>query len=66
MAWLVLPFTTLGPGGAAPVPPPVVEVPWIVLGAIAVLAVALLVAALVVIGRTLPRIRLATVLRAGE
>jgi len=66
MAWLVLPFTSLGPGGAAPVPPPVVEVPWIVLGAVALLAVALLAVALVIIGRTLPRIRLATVLRAGE
>ncbi len=66
MAWLVLPFTSLGPGGVAPVPAPVVEVPWVVLGAVVVLAVALLAAALVIIGRTLPRIRLATVLRAGE
>ncbi|HXX59883.1 MAG TPA: FtsX-like permease family protein [Candidatus Sulfotelmatobacter sp.] len=66
MAWLVLPFTTLGPGGAASVPPPVVDVPWTVLGAVVVLAIALLAAALAIVGRTLPRIRLATVLRSGE
>ncbi|HTS14868.1 MAG TPA: FtsX-like permease family protein, partial [Candidatus Sulfotelmatobacter sp.] len=66
MAWLVLPFTTLAANGGAPVPPPVVEVPWSVGAVLGLVAVALLVATVVIIARALPRIRLATVLRAGE
>jgi len=66
MGWLVLPFTALGPGGATPVPPAVVEVPWTVLLGMVVLAAALLAASAAVIAGALPRIRLATVLRAGE
>ncbi len=66
LAWLVLPFTTLTRTGAAPVPAPVVVMPWDVLLPVYVGAIALFVLAPLLARRQLPDVRITGVLRARE
>src|SRR5262249_20662869 len=66
LAWLVLPFTTLTRSGAAPVPAPVVVMPWEVLLPVYLGAIALFVLAPILARRQLPDVRISGVLRARE
>jgi hypothetical protein len=66
LSWLVLPFATLTESGATPVPTPVVEIPWLALLPLYVLAGIVLFAVLVVITNRLPRTQLGGVLRARD
>ncbi|HEY7132643.1 MAG TPA: ABC transporter permease [Candidatus Limnocylindrales bacterium] len=66
LAWLVLPFTTLTRSGAAPVPPPVVVMPWDVLLPVYLGAIALFILAPILARRQLPDVRISGVLRARE
>jgi len=66
LAWLVLPFATLTQTGLAPVPAPVVVVPWEALLPPYVAAIVLFVLSLWLVRRQLPDIRISGVLRARE
>ncbi len=66
LAWLVLPFATLTQTGLAPLPSPVVLVPWEAVVPAYLGAVVLFVLSLWVVRRQLPDIRISGVLRAGS
>ncbi len=66
LAWLVLPFATLTQTGLAPVPAPVVVIPWEAIVPVYLAAVALFVVSLWLAQRQLPGIRISGVLRARE
>jgi hypothetical protein len=66
IGWMVLPFTTVTQGAAAPVPPVIVDVPWDRILQLELAIALALVAALLVIGRVLRRMALGSVLRMGE
>ena len=66
LAWLVLPFATLTQTGLAPIPAPVVVVPWEALLPPYVAAVVLFLLSLWLVRRQLPDIRISGVLRARE
>ncbi len=66
LAWLVLPFATLTQTGAAPIPAPIVEIPWEALAPPYVAAAVLFVLSLWIVRRQLPDIRISGVLRARE
>jgi hypothetical protein len=66
LAWFVLPFATLTANGEPAVPPVVVVVPWLSLLPIFVVGGVLLVLAVLVARRQLPRIRISGVLRARD
>ena len=66
LAWLVLPFATLTQTGAAPIPAPIVEIPWQALAPPYVAAAVLFVLSLWIVRRQLPDIRISGVLRARE
>ncbi len=66
LAWLVLPFATLTQTGLAPIPAPVVVVPWDALLPPYIAAVLLFIVSLWLVRRQLPDIRISGVLRARE
>jgi hypothetical protein len=66
LAWLVLPFATLTQTGLAPVPAPVVVVPWEAIVPIYLAAVVLFVLSIWLVRRQLPDVRIGGVLRAGQ
>jgi len=66
LAWLVLPFATLTQTGAAPIPAPVVVVPWEAIVPVYLAAVVLFVVSIWLVRRQLPDIRISGVLRAGQ
>jgi hypothetical protein len=66
LAWLVLPFATLTQTGAAPIPAPIVEIPWTALAPPYVAAAVLFVLSLWIVQRQLPDVRISGVLRARE
>jgi hypothetical protein len=66
LAWLVLPFATLTQTGLAPIPAPVVVVPWEALLPPYIAAIVLFVLSLWLVRRQLPDIRISGVLRARE
>jgi hypothetical protein len=66
LAWLVLPFATLTQTGLAPVPAPVVVVPWEAIVPVYLGAVVLFVLSVWLVRRQLPDIRISGVLRAGQ
>jgi predicted lysophospholipase L1 biosynthesis ABC-type transport system permease subunit len=66
LAWLVLPFATLTQTGAAPIPPPVVVVPWEAIVPVYVAAIVLFVLSIWLVRRQLPDVRISGVLRAGQ
>jgi hypothetical protein len=66
LAWLVLPFATLTQTGLAPIPAPVVDVPWTALVPPYVAAILLFVLSLWLVRRQLPDIRISGVLRARD
>jgi hypothetical protein len=66
LAWLVLPFATLTQTGLAPIPAPVVVVPWTALLPPYVAAILLFGLSLWLVRRQLPDIRISGVLRARE
>ena len=66
LAWLALPFATLTASGEPPVPAPVVIVPADALVPTVILAVVLLLATVVLVGRLLPGARTSAVLRARD
>jgi hypothetical protein len=66
LAWLVLPVATLTQTGAAPIPAPVVVVPWEAIVPVYLAAVILFVLSIWLVRRQLPDIRISGVLRARE
>jgi ABC-type antimicrobial peptide transport system permease subunit len=66
LAWLVLPVATLTQTGLAPVPAPVVIIPWEAILPVYLFAVLLFLVSLVLVRRQLPDIRISSVLRARE
>jgi hypothetical protein len=66
LAWLVLPFATLTQTGLAPVPGPIVEIPWQAIVPPYIAAILLFVLSLWLVRRQLPDIRISGVLRARE
>jgi hypothetical protein len=66
LAWLVLPFATLTQTGAAPIPAPVVVVPWEAIVPVYLAAVILFGLSIWLVRRQLPDIRISGVLRARE
>ncbi|HEX5823537.1 MAG TPA: FtsX-like permease family protein, partial [Candidatus Limnocylindrales bacterium] len=64
LAWLVLPFATLTQTGTAPVPAPIVLVPWEAIAPVYGVAVVLFVVSIWLVRRQLPDIRISGVLRA--
>ena len=66
LAWLVLPFATLTQTGLAPVPAPVIVVPWEAILPIYVGAVVLFGVSLLLTQRQIPTVRISGVLRARE
>ena len=66
LAWLVLPFATLTSTGAAPVPTPVVVVPWQALLPLAAVVAGLLVVTIVVVRRQVPATEISAVLRVRD
>ena len=66
LAWLVLPFATLTQTGLAPIPAPVVVVPWQAIVPPYLAAVILFLLSLWLVRRQLPDIRISGVLRARE
>ena len=66
LAWLVLPFATLTQTGLAPVPAPVVVVPWEAIVPVYLGAVVLFVLSIWLVRRQLPDVRISGVLRAGQ
>jgi hypothetical protein len=66
LAWLVLPFVTLTADARVVVPPILIQVPWLAIGAVyAAAAIALVVAVLVTAG-LLRRVPVSGVLRSGQ
>jgi hypothetical protein len=66
LARLVLPFATLTQTGVAPVPAPVVVVPWEAIVPVYLAAVVLFVLSIWLVRRQLPDVRIGGVLRAGQ
>jgi ABC-type antimicrobial peptide transport system permease subunit len=66
LAWLVLPVATLTQTGLAPVPAPVVIIPWEAILPVYLFAILLFLVSLVLVRRQLPDIRISSVLRARE
>ena len=66
LAWLVLPFVSLTQDATVAVPPILVEIPWLAIGAVYAVAVAALVITVVVIGGVLRRVPVSGVLRSGQ
>jgi hypothetical protein len=66
LAWLVLPFATLTQTGIAPVPAPIVVVPWEAIVPVYLAAVVLFVLSTWLVRRQLPDVRIGGVLRAGQ
>ena len=66
LAWLVLPFATLTQTGVAPVPTPVVVVPWEAIVPVYLAAIVLFVVSIWLVRRQLPDVRISGVLRAGQ
>jgi ABC-type antimicrobial peptide transport system permease subunit len=66
LAWLVLPFATLTQTGLAPVPAPVVVVPWEAIVPLYLGAVVLFVLSIWLVRRQLPDVRISGVLRSGQ
>jgi len=66
LAWLVLPFATLTQTGAAPIPAPVVVIPWEAIVPVYLAAVLLFVVSIWLVRRQLPDVRISGVLRAGQ
>jgi hypothetical protein len=66
LAWLVLPFATLTQTGAAPIPAPVVVVPWEAIVPVYLAAVVLFALSIWLVRRQLPDVRISGVLRARE
>ncbi|MBA2265547.1 MAG: ABC transporter permease [Chloroflexi bacterium] len=66
LSWLVLPFVTLTREARAVVPPVLVQIPWLAIGVVHLLAVAALAVAVVAIGGILRRVPVSGVLRAGQ
>ena len=66
LAWLVLPFATLTQTGAAPIPAPVVVIPWEAIIPVYLAAVVLFVVSIWLVRRQLPDVRISGVLRAGQ
>jgi len=66
LAWLALPFATLTPNGAPPVPAPTVVVPAEALLPTVALGVVLVVATVLLVRRQLPAARTSAVLRARD
>jgi hypothetical protein len=66
LAWLVLPFATLTQTGLAPIPAPVVMIPWQALLPPYLAAVILFILSLWLVRRQLPDIRISGVLRARD
>ncbi len=66
LAWLVLPYSTLDPTGAAVVPTPVIVVPWAAILPIYLVGGVVMLAAAAVLARQVPERRVSSVLRAGE
>jgi len=66
LSWLVLPFVTLTAEARIVVPPVLVEVPWLAIGVVHLLAACGLVVAVIVIGGILRRVPVSGVLRAGQ
>ncbi|MGQ0608911.1 MAG: FtsX-like permease family protein [Chloroflexota bacterium] len=66
LSWLVLPFVTLTAEARVVVPPVLVEIPWLAIGVVHLLAAVGLVVAVVVIGGILRRVPVSGVLRAGQ
>jgi hypothetical protein len=66
LAWLVLPFATLTQTGAAPVPAPVVVVPWTAFLPPYLAAIGLFLVTLWLVRRQLPDVRISGVLRARD
>jgi hypothetical protein len=66
LSWLVLPFVTLTAEARIVVPPVLVEIPWLAIGIVHLLAAVALVLTVVVIGGILRRVPVSGVLRAGQ
>ena len=66
LAWLVLPFATLTQTGAAPIPAPVVVIPWEAIIPVYLAAVVLFLVSIWLVRRQLPDVRISGVLRAGQ
>ncbi|MGI8999263.1 MAG: FtsX-like permease family protein [Candidatus Limnocylindria bacterium] len=66
LSWLVLPFVTLTADARIVVPPVLVEIPWLAIGVVHLLAAGGLVIVVVVIGGILRRVPVSGVLRAGQ
>nr|MBA3586975.1 FtsX-like permease family protein [Chloroflexota bacterium] len=66
LSWLVLPFVTLTSEARVVVPPVLVEIPWLAIGVVHLLALAALVVAVVAIAGILRRVPVSGVLRAGQ
>jgi hypothetical protein len=66
LAWLVLPFATLTQTGAAPIPAPVVVIPWEAIAPVYLAAVVLFVVSIWLVRRQLPDVKISGVLRVGQ
>jgi ABC-type antimicrobial peptide transport system permease subunit len=66
LSWLVLPFVTLTAEARIVVPPVLVEIPWLSIGIVYLVAAVALVVVVTVIGGILRRVPVSGVLRAGE
>ncbi len=66
LSWLVLPFVTLTAEARIVVPPVLVEIPWLAIGVVHLLAAVSLVVTVFVIGGILRRVPVSGVLRAGQ
>ena len=66
LAWLILPFATLTQTGAAPVPAPVVVVPWEAIVPVYLAAIVLFMLSIWLARRQLPDVKISGVLRARE
>ena len=66
LSWLVLPFATLTAEARVVVPPILIEIPWLAIGTVHLLAAIALVATVFVIGGILRRVPVSGVLRAGQ
>ena len=66
LSWLVLPFVTLTSEARIVVPPVLVEIPWLAIGIVHLLAAVALLVTVVVIGGILRRVPVSGVLRAGQ
>jgi hypothetical protein len=66
LAWLVLPFVTLTQDARVVVPPILIEIPWVAIGAVYAAAAIALVVAVVVTASVLRRVPVSGVLRSGQ